>query len=435
MDLAEVFTESARRILPTARARGLVSYFDYRGPHVELQLDELRMQSAMHRLLLAMVDLMEQGFVMFTAQVALDQGRCEVLINAAGTGAFVAPGTVATVLQRLGLAAEPAVETSPGRLERHAYGRCPATDADVSFVGIEGESMVLTWKLLAHAELLDDEAQPNAGGAEAWLVSAFDGGLDSVEQRLRRLGWRIRSFFSVDDAVEQLSSLPETRRPPALLLVAESTPTELAQLERLAARSLSTWIVLGVEAGSLALAERGTSPIDVRVLPLSPADLASFTRHVDFRSSTTRSRLSTTAQLYEQQRRTVLVVDDNVVNQMVAAGLLEVLGYEVESASNGEEALARCCVRPPALVLMDVHMPVMDGLQATRQLRQWQTVGEVPPFPVIAATAGIEPESRQNCLEAGMDGFLQKPLDIHALKSAMLRVLPARPVHDGYTVY
>ena len=433
MDLAEVFTESARRVLPVARAKGLISYFDYRGPHVDLEVDELRMQSAMHRILVGMIDLMSSGFVMFTADVRHKGDGCELIVNAAGTGAFAADSAVAAVLNRLALGAPQADPFNP--LESQAFGRCPATGAELSFVCIKGESMVFNWRLEAPASLLDDEEHmPEAGGAEAWLVSAFDGGLDSVEQRLRRLGWRVRNFCALGDVMSRMTAPQGLRQVPALLLVAESAPTELALLERLAARSLATWIVLGVEAGSLSLVLRGSSSIDVRVLPLSPADLLTFTRHIDFRSSTAHSRLTVPAPLYARSRRRILVVDDNVVNQMVASGLLDVLGYEVEVASNGEEALERCSARPPALALMDLNMPVMDGLQATRQLRSLQTTGDVPPFPVIAATASDEPTARQDCLDVGMDGFLQKPLDIHSLKAAMLRVLPERPAHEGYTV-
>src|SRR6218665_618077 len=103
MDLAEMVTESARRVLPLARAKGLVSYFDYRGPFVELQADDLRMQAALHRVLVGMIDLIGSGFVMFTAEVSFAAGRAALTISAAGTGQFAAPAQVNAVLERLQL--------------------------------------------------------------------------------------------------------------------------------------------------------------------------------------------------------------------------------------------------------------------------------------------------------------------------------------------
>jgi CheY-like chemotaxis protein len=81
---------------------------------------------------------------------------------------------------------------------------------------------------------------------------------------------------------------------------------------------------------------------------------------------------------------------------------------------------------------MDVHLPVLDGLEATRQLRAPQRQGVVPPFPIVAATAMHSVQGRQYCMAAGMDGYLEKPLDMHALNDEMRRVLPMQPLRqDG----
>lgn len=438
MDLAEMFTESVRRVVPLVRGKGLVNYFDYRGPFVEVDVDEVRMQAALHRVLVAMVDVIDTGFVMFTADVAFNAGHAAVTISAAGTGRFADVARVEGVLQRLTLTDIAPAAGADGlerQAERQAFGRCPATGAEVWYVEVPGESMVFSWQMELPGQMLDDdhEARLDARGADAWLVSATEGGLDSLDMRLRRLGWRTTGFADITEVATRLASARAGK--PALLLVAESTPAELSLLERLAVLEPSIWIVLGVEIGSMSLIVRGSSPVDVRLLPLSPADLLSFTRHVDPRTSTAQSRLSAGAPLYHDARRRVLVVDDNAVNQMVATGLLDVLGFDVETADDGAQALEQCRERPPALVLMDLHMPVMDGLEASRRLRELQAVGTVPPFPIIAATADPETESREQCEQVGMDGYLQKPLDIHTLKAAILRAMPAPLLHEGYTVF
>jgi CheY-like chemotaxis protein len=131
--------------------------------------------------------------------------------------------------------------------------------------------------------------------------------------------------------------------------------------------------------------------------------------------------------------RHVLAADDNLVNQLVARGLLELLGCEVELAADGLQAIDCCRTRPPDLVLMDVHMPRLDGLEATRQLRSLQRQGRVPPFPIVAATAMHSVQGRRDCLAAGMDGYLEKPLDVQALNAEIRRVLPMQPLHrDGH---
>lgn len=113
------------------------------------------------------------------------------------------------------------------------------------------------------------------------------------------------------------------------------------------------------------------------------------------------------------RRRRILVVEDNPVNQMVAVGLLEAMGYETETADDGLAALKVFDPLRHDLILMDVQMPRMDGLAATRELRN--RLGEGPRVPVVAMTAAAVPGERDRCLEAGMDDFLTKPVDPHAL--------------------
>jgi CheY-like chemotaxis protein len=82
-----------------------------------------------------------------------------------------------------------------------------------------------------------------------------------------------------------------------------------------------------------------------------------------------------------------------------------------------------CRERPPALVLMDLQMPVMDGLQATRELRRLQAEGQLPEFPIVALTAHATPQDRDSCIEAGMVGFLTKPVALGALRGEISRWL------------
>ncbi|WP_157268584.1 PAS domain S-box protein [Azohydromonas aeria] len=117
----------------------------------------------------------------------------------------------------------------------------------------------------------------------------------------------------------------------------------------------------------------------------------------------------------------LLLAEDNFVNREVALELLRHAGLEVEVAGNGREALDRLARQPFDLVLMDVQMPVMDGLAATRELRRRP---ELAALPVLAMTANAFAEDRAACLEAGMNDFVAKPVDPEGLYATLLKWLP-----------
>lgn len=135
--------------------------------------------------------------------------------------------------------------------------------------------------------------------------------------------------------------------------------------------------------------------------------------------------------LSEAQTRTkpvILVVDDNPVNQKVAANMLEKLGYRVNVAANGREAVESIARIPYALVFMDCQMPEMDGLEATRAIRgqeerQCRAGNDLSRLPVIAMTANAMQEDRDRCLASGMDDFLSKPVIKKALEAVLIRWL------------
>ncbi|MDP9431812.1 MAG: response regulator [Actinomycetota bacterium] len=117
----------------------------------------------------------------------------------------------------------------------------------------------------------------------------------------------------------------------------------------------------------------------------------------------------------------VLVVEDNVVNQRVAVGMLERLGYTADVAGNGAAALDMVAAGSYDVLLMDCHMPVLDGFEATQRLRS--SGGPATRVPIIALTASALAEDRRRCLAAGMDDFLPKPISRGALAAALTRVM------------
>jgi PAS domain S-box-containing protein len=129
----------------------------------------------------------------------------------------------------------------------------------------------------------------------------------------------------------------------------------------------------------------------------------------------------------------ILVVEDNAVNQQLALLLLQKVGYRADVAANGVEALEALERQPYDVVLMDVEMPEMDGIEATRQIRR---MAPVEPRPhIIAVTAKALQGERELCLRAGMDDYLTKPIRLHELIEALRRdedstEVPAVPAVD-----
>ena len=119
----------------------------------------------------------------------------------------------------------------------------------------------------------------------------------------------------------------------------------------------------------------------------------------------------------ESQKLKVLLVEDNLINVKLATYLLKRLDFSVSVASNGQKSLDMLC-EPTAsysLVCMDMRMPVMDGLEATRRIRAGEAGSRWTTVPIIAMTANTSEEDRDNCFESGMDYFLTKPIEVEKL--------------------
>ncbi len=117
----------------------------------------------------------------------------------------------------------------------------------------------------------------------------------------------------------------------------------------------------------------------------------------------------------------VLVVEDVAVNQKIAKKMLEKSGVEVDIAANGEEALECARRRRYDLIFMDCHMPVMDGYQATRGLRELEAEQSRPRTPIVALTADVIEEDKRRCYDSGMDDVLHKPYKWKELEAKLLQ--------------
>ncbi len=119
----------------------------------------------------------------------------------------------------------------------------------------------------------------------------------------------------------------------------------------------------------------------------------------------------------QTQKPKILVAEDDFANQRVATLFLQKLGYEADIAENGEEALSKAQASPYGLILMDCQMPLMDGFEATREIRNGD--GPNRNVPIIALTANVVCGVNGDCIQAGMNDILNKPVQLEEMKSTL----------------
>lgn len=155
--------------------------------------------------------------------------------------------------------------------------------------------------------------------------------------------------------------------------------------------------------------------------PVKPSPLYEAIRGI-FDTKTTTHENTPGPEPEREHRLRILLAEDNVVNQKVALKMLKKIGYRADLAANGLEVLQALERLPYDVVLMDVQMPEMDGLDATRHIRRlWPSGGP----KVFAITAYAMDGDRERCIDAGMDGYISKPVQIHELALALKRCQPS----------
>jgi CheY-like chemotaxis protein/HPt (histidine-containing phosphotransfer) domain-containing protein len=128
--------------------------------------------------------------------------------------------------------------------------------------------------------------------------------------------------------------------------------------------------------------------------------------------------------LFIGKKARILLAEDNITNQQVALGILRKFGLSADAVANGAEAVKALESIPYDLVLMDVQMPEMDGFEATQHIRDPRSAVRNHNVPIIAMTAHAMAGDREKCLNAGMDGYVTKPISPHTLAKALLKQLP-----------
>jgi signal transduction histidine kinase/DNA-binding response OmpR family regulator len=278
------------------------------------------------------------------------------------------------------------------------------------------------------------------------VVDPHDTSAQIVLQVLQSWGFAASRVADADAALAQLRSADLSGAPFDLVLLDEGTPG-LADDHGLAIKlrregqqdarhRLALVLVVSMSSHDRLLHLSRLAPADVVLTkPLTPSRL--FDAVVLLQSRSARPAAAQTGRRVNLAEATraihgarVLLVEDNAVNQQVAGEFLSKSGMKVTLASDGLEAVDRIKAERFDLVLMDVQMPVMDGLQATRLIR---SLPQGRGLPIVAMTASALAQDRQDCLAAGMDGHVAKPIDPQELVSTLLAHIPAgsRPLPDA----
>ncbi len=159
---------------------------------------------------------------------------------------------------------------------------------------------------------------------------------------------------------------------------------------------------------------------------VKPARKSELLRHLLVKAAVNES-LDPSIYHFGENKTRILIAEDNVINQKVALGILKRLGIKAEAVANGEEAVHALTSMPYDLVLMDMQMPVMDGLEATQMIRAANSPVLNPQIPIIAMTANAMQGAEKACLDSGMNDYLTKPVTPQSVAAIVRKWLPTSP--------
>jgi signal transduction histidine kinase/CheY-like chemotaxis protein len=404
-----------------------------------LRGDPTRLSQALVNLLSNAVKFTEHGWIRLRAELKhQDRERALVRFEVTDTGEGIAPERQGRIFSNFEQADSSTTRRHGGTglglaITRH-LASLMGGEVGLHSVKGEGSTFWFTAWLGRTLEAADLAAPLDMRGLRALLVDDLPEATAVLEDRLCMFGFEVDSFnagaaamtrvraelragraydvFLVDwrmapmdgiDTVTALRDLLGEGTPPCLLVTAFDEPE---MRRRASAARCDGVLVKPITASSLHDAL-------TRLLRPRGAALAA-------PAEATQSNETTLRRHHAGQR--VLLAEDNPINQVVASELLRLAGLVVETAEDGLRAVEMATTRDYALVLMDVQMPELDGLDATRRLRQRMGTRQ----PIIAMTANAFGEERAACLQAGMNDHISKPVDPEKLYATLLRWLPQR---------
>ncbi len=426
-DLAETLATSIRQSMPAARLKGLGMMYDYVGPVTLVVGDQQRLLQVTNNLMTNAVKYTDSGHVALRAEVRpSDPQHCVAEIECSDTG----PGMTAEVAARI---FDPFVQGDESLARRHggsglglsiAQGLARSLGGDLRVITEPGAGTTfrLTLPLGLQPGVQPMEQLPDPG--LAWLVYTRRIPAEWLANRLSRIGWRSEIMDMQGLDARAIAMDAGAAEPPDLVILAEAALESAESLNEVRMQLARAPVVLLVRPDwnqpQIEAAARAND-MPLVFMPITPGALLELALLHGRKASGADSAFASLAA--SDATTDILIAEDNPVNQLIITEMVSALGLTTRLAEDGAQAVAACLERAPDLLLMDLQMPVVDGIEATRQLLDLQRRGKLDIFPIVALTAHATPQDRDRCLEAGMQGYLTKPVSLAQLRVELGRWL------------
>ena len=443
VDLYALLTRSAGMVVDQAQAKHLELIIDAKPDLGVVMGDETRIGQALINYLGNAVKFTERGTVILRASVlGGDADSVSVRFDVEDTGIGIPKEQQARLFNAFEQAESSTARQYGGTGLGLAINRRLAAlmggEVGVESAPGRGSLFWMTACFPRSRNFAPSYETPALQGVRALVVDDNPVTLLIHTQLLQRLGMEADSRACGQTALEALLRADAAGQPYGLVALDLTMPVldgfeTLARIRQLALRR-QPLVILVTASGDQAIIEDAHAAgfADVLIKPVSIAGLHACLRgHLSALASGARSLPAAQAPAardddpLESLRRRhpgarVLLAEDNLINQEVVSILLEEIGWQADVVDNGELACERVAAQAYDLILMDMQMPVMDGLAATRAIRGLPNGGRVP---IVAMTANAFSEDREKCLAAGMNDFVAKPVRPETLFEVMLKWL------------